>query len=241
MRRFIAVFVLLMILTACSSDGGDDSQPSDNPTSFSGEVDIIQPLEGTVIYAESMLIIGTLFGSESETFTLQLVNPDDDIIAETTLTVSRGNWEVEIPHGYTGNPTAITIRAVPENFELGAYDSVSIFMADLSFRPEGTFVTVRAPAQDAPVGGDSILIEGSVSGLSTNMLLVALVDAEGSTLAEQTIEVFNPFFIDETLWNVEFALGTYVGEAQIQVSDVADDGSTALLTSVDIVIGDSAG
>lgn len=241
MRRFIPLAVLLMILTACSSGGDDDTKPSDNPASFSGEVDIIHPLDGTVIYAESMVITGTLFGSESQTFTLQLVNPDDEIIAEAPLTASRGDWEVEIPHGYTGDPTAITIRAVPENADLGAYDSVSIFMADMSFRPDGTFATVRTPPQDAPIGGDSVLIEGSVSGLSTNQLLVALVDAEGNTLNEQTIEVFNPFFIDETLWQVEFTLTGYVGEAQIQVSDIAEDGTTTSLTHIDLTIGDSAG
>jgi len=239
MRQITLLLMLLSLLSACSSADNDSSNGnSPAPASFSGEVDIIYPTNGTVVYAETLTITGTLFGADSQAITLQLVNPDGEAIAEASITAQTGDWQVELPHGYTGEPTEITIRAIPSGSDVGAYDSHTIFMADLSFRPEGRFATIRTPSEDSPVGGDSVLVQGTASGLSTNVIFVTLLDANGNPIDEQRVELFNPFFIDEVVWQTELITGGYLGNSQIQI---VEDGDAEVLTTVRIVIGDSAG
>ena len=237
MRQITLLLMLLSLLSACSSTG-DDNSNENSPASFSGEVDIIYPTNGTVVYAETLTITGTLFGADSQAITLQLVNLDGEAIAEASLTAQTGDWQVELPHGYTGEPTEITIRAIPSGSDVGAYDSHTIFMADLSFRPEGRFATIRTPSDASPVGGDSILVEGTASGLSTNVIFVTLLDGNGNPIDEQRVDVFNPFFIDEVVWRTELVTGGYLGNGQIQIIEEDD---SEVLTTVNIVIGDSAG
>jgi hypothetical protein len=225
----------MIFLTACEAATSPTPAPPASP------VDIVHPLEGTVIYAEMIYLSGTLQG-EPLGFRLELIGTDDTIIAQTTLNEEPGNWQVELIHGYAGDPSEITIRAVADDDPTQTYDTVTVFIADSDHRPPGSFGTIIEPAPDSGVGGDSILVQGTASGLFENEFILVLVAPDDSVIDEQFVLLSNPYFIDEVPWQAEFTGGDYTGPAEIRAYHIdAQDGSENTLDSVNVIIGEAAG
>jgi len=241
MKRTATISLIITIVFLAACGGGSDG--SGRSTSFNGEVDIVYPSNGTVIYAEAITVSGTMFGADQQTFTVELIDPDDAVIASADVQTQEGDWRVEIAHNYTGDPSEVTVRAVPSGEVEGEYDSATILLSNASLRPEGTFGTITAPLEGDVVGGDSILIEGTASGLFENTLIVEMVLPEGAVLAEQVLTVNNPYFIDEVPWQAELAFADdYTGPASIRAYYTsADDGSEIDLDQVGVMIEVAAG
>jgi hypothetical protein len=237
----ISLIIMIVFLAACGGGGG--AEDNGGSTSFNGEVDIVFPSNGTVIYAEAITVSGTMFGADQQTFTVELIDPDDAVIASADVQTQEGDWSVEIPHNYTGDPSEVTVRAVPSGEVEGEYDSATILLSNASLRPEGTFGTITAPLEGDVVGGDSILIEGTASGLFENTLIVEMVLPEGTVLAEQILTVNNPYFIDEVPWQAELAFSDdYTGPASIRAYYTsADEGSEIDLDQVGVMVEVAAG
>ena len=232
--RFYSLFLLLLILVGCTtSDSGSNEPP----------VTITHPPEGAVIYAESLLVRGATVDSDPQTFTVRVTDSAGDTLVDTQVDASGGVWQVELPHGYSDDPAAFNVQVViVEDDDQLVPDSVGITLAAIEFRPEGVFGNIVIPAEDAPVGGDSISIEGTVSGTFENTFVVELVDAAENAISSTVVTVTNPYFVDEIPWSTTLATTGYTGEATLNMTiRNMENGNLIVLDSVSLVIGEAAG
>lgn len=236
------IWMLLMFLAACQGKSEDPAVPTDltaTPAPFGTQVRINTPQDSTIVYAETLHITGTVTDS-SQRFKLQLVDIDDQVITETIVDAQPGNWQVELVHGYTGDPSEIIIRAVPEDNAAQPYDTVSILLSDISHRPNGIFGSITYPANGVEIGGDMLLIEGRASGAPENAITIELVGE--SVIDSKTITLDNPNFVDDVPWQVELATNGYTGQATIQAYYISPaDGSRVVLDSVIVTVLTAAG
>jgi hypothetical protein len=230
-----------VLLAGCDSSASPTATalPTDIPT-LTG-VEIESPQSGTVIYAEMVYISGAVTG-ESRVFRLEMVDTEDNVLAQTTLDEEPGDWTAELVHGYAGEPTEITIRAVPDDGDETAFDTVSVLLADSSQRPAGSFGSILQPGDGVTLGGDSIPVEGMASGLFENEFILELIDEGGTTIDQEFVLLNNPYFIDEVPWQAVLSVSGYTGPAQIRAYYIdAEDGSEQTLDSITIEISDAAG
>ena len=241
--RLVQVFLscLLILLVACNNKE-ESSAPTVTNVQSSASVEITHPETGATIYSETIYIAGKLT-SQTQPFQLEIVNIEDEVITQTTVNTEPGEWQVEVVHDYIGDPAEIIIRAVPL-FEttVNEYDSVVVFIADNSHRPDGAFGTIMMPENNTTAGGDSILVRGVASGIFENMLTIELRTADNRILDTRTITMFNPHFIDSIPWETEIATNNHTGLAIIRaVSVSADDGTTITLDEVRLALTQAAG
>lgn len=233
----IAVCGLLLFVAACT---GDSSAPSPTPQPPEAHISIDFPQDGTIVYAETLYIAGQS-GDPAQPFQIELINIDDTVIAETTVNPQSGEWQIEVPHGYTGDPSEVIIRAVPtDESSTQIYDSATILISDMTRRPEGIYGSITTPANGVEVGGDMLLVEGRASGAPENTITVELV---GDTVIDsQVITLMNPYFVDEVPWQAELATNGYTGQATIQVYITSpQDGSQIVLDSIIVTVITAAG
>lgn len=237
--RWQILFISVAFLSACSP-----ATPAATPTATTpalvGSVDIQYPEDGTTIYSEVLYVSGTSEGLPGDMFRLQVVGADDAIIAQNTIVAdSDGPWQIEIPHGYSGEPVEATIYAVPADETVpGDYDVAGIVISGQSYRPEGTFGSIISPINGTAVDSDTIEVSGTASGVFENTFTLELLDSTGSMLNQQFVIVTNPYFIDEAPWKATLLTGDYTGAATIRAYAIsARDGSEIDMGSVNITIG----
>ena len=210
-----ALFILFMLFSAACSPAAPASTPTAViPTPNSGTVEILTPQAGAIIYADMLYLAGTAAGV-TDGFTIQVVGADEQVIAQATVPAGSANWQVELPHGYSGDPTEAIITALPAAGD-GEYDRVTVALAGEQ-RPEGSFGSITAPAEGDTLGGDVIEVSGRGSGLFENSLLISLIAADGAVLDNQIITLNNPYFIDDVPWRVELSTRNYSGSAAIHI------------------------
>lgn len=227
--KTILLLITLLLLTACTT--------SDEP---GNTVTITYPTNGTVIYAEALTVQGTLQGDTELPIEIVLVNRDNQATIAEANTVAGSTWRVEMPLNYSGDPlqTELTIRS-----EDGAttYATSQLVIADLSFRPQGTFGTIVFPEGESTIGGDSVQIEGSASGIAENLLTIRLLNGEGLVIREQPLTIINPYFIDEVPWKVAIDLADVDDLAQIQLVSTDENGDEIILHEVNVTVETAAG
>ncbi len=243
MRLTIAICCLALLITGC---GGEPQAASDTPAApsaapLTGAVDIEFPPDGAVIFAESLHLAGTSAGVE--TFVIQLVDVNETIITATTITpAADGRWQTEVVHGYTGEPTEVNILALPAADDTRDYDIATIILTDISNRPQGVFGAIFSPFDGATVGGDTIEVTGTASGLFEGTMQLELTDVDGTLISTMVVTVFNPNLIDEIPWTADLPTSGYLGEATIRAYSVdMADGSEDLIGQVTITLTDAAG
>lgn len=243
MRLLILICCIALVVTGC---GGDPQAASETPVTpsaapLSGAVDIEFPPDGAVIFAETLHLAGTSDGVE--TFVIQLVDVNEAVIAESTITPdSDGRWRTEVVHGYTGEPTEVNIMALPADDDTRDYDIATIVLTDISNRPQGVFGAIFSPFDGATVGGDTIEVTGTASGLFEGTMQLELTDEDGIVISTMVVTVFNPNLIDEIPWTADLPTSGYQGEATIRAYSVdMADGSEDLIGQVTITITDAAG
>jgi hypothetical protein len=193
-------------------------------------VSIDYPQDGTVIYAEEVSLSGKSTGVGQ--FRIELVNPDNKVIAGETVTPGAdGKWSLQLKHGYTGEPTEITLAARPVSGG-DDYDERTIALAGAQYRPQGTFGTILEPGEGGTAGGDEISVSGSASGVFENTLTVEL-SGGGKVISQQNVTLVNPGVVDEVPWIVSLPTNGYTGPAQlIAYTTSAKDGSRVVLGEV---------
>lgn len=241
MKRAALLSLLAMILAACG--GGNNNAPATSaPDMFAGEVEVVYPPNGTVIYAEVIAVHGTMFGAQELTFSVQVNTIDGQSIAQTNVTTGRGDWQVELPHTYSGEPVEAVLRVIPIGVSEGVYTSVPLVIAGFSHRPQGVFGSLTRPTEGEVVGGDSIPIEGKVSGVFEGTINLALVNPEGGFISEQIVTVMNPYYVDEVPWRSELVTNGHIGLARVWMYTIdANDGSFITLGEANVIIEVSAG
>lgn len=234
--RALAVMLVLMSLSACGGGGTDGTAEAQT---LRGAVTLTNPPDSAVIYASTLYAAGTSVDLPDSRFLLRLEDAEGASIAETTVTAAEdGAWTVELVHGYTGDPTEATLLALPiPNPSTGAapkgqYAAATLLLSGIEHRPEGMFLDILFPTEGAEAGGDSIQVEGRISGMG-GALTVELMSSDGVVLDSQTIEVANPYQVDDLPWSAELTPGEFVGSAVINVSlgDSLSDSVPIILTS----------
>jgi hypothetical protein len=235
MRR--VTFLLLLALAACGQGNPEGFQsPTATVSPFTADVEILYPQDGSIIYSESLYAAGVVSES-AQRFVLELVDADDTIITWTTIDAQPGEWEVELVHGYTGEPSEVIVRAVPDDApDAGEYDTATILISDSSHRPEGSFGQITMPQDGVEVGGDLVLVAGMASGVPDNTLTVELLAEDGRLIHAESAKLVNPYLIDAVPWQVEIAPGDYIGPASIRAAS-----SAGVLDEVDILVTQAAG
>lgn len=242
MKKLTLWGVLVLALAACGGSSESNTPAPSAPEMFAGEVEIVYPPNGTVIYAEVMAVHGTMFGAQELTFTVQVNTIDGQPIAQADVTTGRGDWQVELPHTYSGEPVEAVLRVIPIGVSQGIYTSVPLVVAGLSHRPEGVFGSLTRPTEGEVVGGDSIPVEGKASGVFEGTINLALVTPEGGIISEQIVTVMNPYYVDEVPWRSELATNGHIGLARVWMYIIsANDGSFTTLGEVNVIIEVSAG
>jgi hypothetical protein len=231
MRRIILAF--LLFASACSPAMPLPTMTPAIPT-LEGNVDILYPQDGSVIYSEALTISGT---ATTSNFALKMIGPDEKIIAQTTVQAQEDDWKVELVHSYRGEPIEVNILAVPTDADSDLdYDIATILIAPLDSRPEGVFGSITAPSDGDSVGGEVIQISGTASGLPENLLSIALIGSDGAIIDSRDITVYNPYVIDDMPWTAELTTNGYTGVAEIRISS----GETTL-SSINVNVTAEAG
>ncbi len=248
--RGIMLTSLILLFTACG--GGSDSSGSGFPENDEGfeaptptnrplqsAVVIDHPSDGTIIYAETLYITGRV-SEVAQQFNIEVVDIDGNVIYTITVDSLPGEWQRELVHGYTGEPSEFILRVVPASpdatFEI--YDSSAILLSDVNNRPAGIYGAITQPINGAQIGGDMILVSGRISGAA--QVRVEVVTDTGDTLDTAEALMTNPYLLDEVIWQAEITLGNYIGQVTLlAVAINADD--EIELGRINLSIGAAAG
>lgn len=231
------IFALIFGLTACA--GGQQST-TPNPEMPAGTVDITFPTDGSIIYAETLTIQGTATELPENNFRLQVITAMDETLADIIVQPENTDWQIELVHQYEGDPTEISIIALPaENASNADYDFVSTVLSPLTMRPNGMYGTILSPGPESQIGGDILTVTGTVSGVPTNTIQLAL-EIDGNIAQTENVEITNPAIIDEVIWSTQISIQGYNGQAALIL--YAADGNTEIsLDQVDFTLIASAG
>lgn len=228
-RKWIVLIVLC--ISACNG------LPASTPDPMAGTVTLDSPPDGAVIYASALGVSGTLADVAAKPLLVRLIKPDGGVIAQARVEAQQGEWSTEIIHGYTGEPTRVTVEVLPaQAVEAGILASSGIIVASLSERPDGAFINVVLPQDGTEIGGDEVLVMGTASGFPQNQLLVELVDSSGIVLDFETVTLRSRYAIDEIPWELSLTPQAYHGNAVVRVSAEGE-----VLDTIAVIVTDAAG
>jgi len=180
-----------------------------------GAVTLSYPTQGAVIYSPALYVAGSAQGVNG--VRVQLTSADG-LLTETTLRPVSESWSVELVHGYSGDPLAVTLSVWPLLDDgQGAYAAFDLTLAALEHRPEGAFAYVVTPQAGDSMGGDSIVVSGRASGQTAYAITVTLNDSGGATLDTQSATFETPYPYDELGWQVTLNPRGYVGDAALTI------------------------
>jgi len=245
MRNITTILTLMLVflLAACSPSETSPEEEIPATETLEGAVEITFPQSGSIIYAESLRLEGTATNVPEEGFQIQLISPELEVIAEATIQPENGTWFTEIVHGFTGDPTEITIIAKNTNPDsILDYDIEIIVLSNVENRPDGVFGSILSPTEGITVGGDSILISGRGSGFFENTFVLRLENTEGEIITEMPVTINNPNFIDDMVWEAEIVRNDFIGNGTIRmVYQDAESGETIEVDFVNVVVSSVAG
>jgi len=238
----LRLFFLLFIIASLSACGSDTPTEPPAPTQppLIGAVDITSPKLGSVIYAETLYVSGTIQGVD--VFKLHIETLTGEILFDGEITGIDGHWNKEIVHDYTGEPIEAIIQAKSTDSRVSLqYDELPILIASVVYREEGIFGLVLSPTEQQSVGGDSLQIEGTASGIPDNRLAIMLRHDEG-LVDKQVIILDNPYRIDARTWSADLLTNGYLGTAFIDIAYTdPETNSEHILDTISIIIGSAAG
>lgn len=227
MRRLITVVALIMLLSACTSQGK------------TGEVTLVSPPDGSVIYSSVVTVAGEAQGINSGGLIVTVTDADGTILTRQTLAVREGGFEVELVHPYAGPPVearvSITAADAPDD---PPYTVASVILASIEHRPEGTYIDVAVPQPGDEVGGDEIGIQGRVSGLrGERTFSVVLVGSDGAEIDRAVVTLPPAYFADELPWQAALTPGSATGSVLVQIVSAAGD----VLVTIPVTLSGAAG
>lgn len=245
----ILLINLIFLLAACAptptqSPEGGIVTLAPSTSQLQGNVDIVYPISGSIIYSEALYLQGTAENTPADGFMLQVIAPDDTVLAQSIVVPQEGQWSVELPHNYTGDPSEATIiaKAIPSDI-LGDYDIVSILISSADNRPEGVFGSVITPTEGETVGGDSIFVSGRGSGFFENTFVLVLETADDAEeISTVIVTMHNPYFMDDMIWEAELPRNEFTGNAVIRAYYTsAESGEEIEIFRVAVVVSSVAG
>lgn len=249
MRWLYGVVMILLVSSCQSSSGIVDSPTTQQSTpvadSAQGSVEILMPANGSIIYAEALYITGTAHEIPEEGFLFQAISTQGEILAEAPVqTIAEdGNWFLEIPYQPLEEPGEVTILALAANGTIESpYTFVSVMVAPLTYRPEGTFGSIASPQEDSVIGGDQIQVIGTASGLPGNSFTLTLETGTGDEIAITHVQIDTPYTIDELVWSADLETNDYTGPAFIHAFSLDPETNTRIeLGRVQVMVSAVAG
>lgn len=236
MLRYWAAFLLLGFCAACMATSTDTP-----PIETSASVTINAPSIGTVIYSDRIYVAGTADALPENNFQLEVATVADEVLGEAIIEPQNGEWNVQLPHNYTGDPTEITIRAYAEGAEAGTeYDIAAAVLSPADNRPEGTYGLILQPSDGDTAGGEQIPLFGVISGIDADELIVRLIMGD-EIITEQIISVDYPNRADEIPWQADLSTSERTGPVTITVGYADAEDGFILLDEVSIVLTAIAG
>lgn len=233
------ILMLVMMLSACGGDApAETPMPTEPP--LIGGVRITSPQLGSVIYAEVLVVAGTIEGVDS--FQLEIETVDGMALFDGEIQGHDGHWRLEIVHDYAGEPVETVIRAKSTDDRVSLqYDEVPILVSSLRFRDAGVFGTIWSPLPEQSLGGDSIEVMGTASGIPDSRLTI-LLRHDGGLIDQQVITLDNPYRVDERVWIANLLTNGFLGEATIEIAyvDIQTE-SEQILDTISILIVSEAG
>jgi len=238
-RLFFLIFII-----ALSSACGADSTPTEPlaPTEppLIGAVEITSPKLGSVIYAETLFVSGTIQGVDA--FRLRIETMSGETLFNGDISGIDGHWNREIVHGYAGEPIEAVIHAKSTDSRVSLqYDERPMLISSVAYREDGILGLILYPTEQQSVGGDSIQIEGTASGIPDSRLSISLRHDEG-LIDKQIIFLDNPYRIDARTWSADLLTNNYQGAAFIDIAYTdPQTNSEQVLDTISIVVGSAAG
>ena len=245
MRKYLMISIPLILIVAVgvfiltqreTPDPEGFANPTRTAPPSSAQVDIVSPSSGSIIYAEVLSITGTLTGSPQR-FSVQIVTPDDVVIAQADVDSQPGEWSVEIPNPLTDEPIEAEIRLVAS---AEIFDRASVLLDDLANRPAGIYGSVNSPRAGMELGGDNVIVEGRASGVET-ITIQLFDDTAVNIISTVIVPLNNPYFVDDVTWQAEVPINGYVGSGLVTVYFTPPDSENPNVEVVPIVITQAAG
>lgn len=237
MLRSIFLTVILVLAAACTptSTGAPPTH------TFETFVTIEAPRIGTVIYSGTIYVAGTTNNSMNDAFQIEVITANGDVIAESTVTPIDGQWNVQLPHAYTGDPTEVTIIASVSDGETSAeLDLASAVLSPIGNRPDDHYGLILQPTNNDTAGGEQIPVFGIVSGPGIQEIIVALTMGD-EEISRTTAAVDYPNKLDEIPWQVDLLTDNRTGPVKITLGYEDETGNFAVLDEVELVLTAVAG
>jgi hypothetical protein len=243
------ILIFLLLLAACTAnpatqEAGEIATLPPTTSQLQGNVDIVYPISGSIIYTEALWLEGTAENVPTDGFMIQVIAPDDTVLAQSIVVPQDGQWQIEIPHNYNGDPSEATIIAKSIDTSIaGDYDIVSIVISGAENRPEGIFGSLLVPNEGDTVGGDTIYVSGRGSGFFENTFTVVLETADDAEqISSVIVTMHNPYFMDDMVWEAEIPRNDFVGNGVIRgYYTSAETGEEIEVFRVNVVVSSVAG
>ena len=213
------------------------------PPPVEAAISIDIPLSGEIISSEEVVVVGQGMALPENNVVVQALDASGVILAEQATTVAAdlggaGEWRATLQ--YSVAPGAIgqifAFSASPADGSIIAQSTVSVqYGMAVAAQPA---IVIQEPQPGAVVDPGQIVVNGTGTALPENSLAVRIVDADGTTLAEQAVTV-SAELGGAGPWSATF---TVVAAAETSgrieaFSTSPADGSIVAQTSVDIVFG----
>lgn len=230
--------VLALLLAAACTPTPSATQPTDTFETF---VTIESPRIGTVIYSGTIYVAGTTNESMNDAFQIEVITGNSDVIARSIVTPIDGQWDVQLPHAYTGDPTEITIIASVSDGETSAeLDLASAVLSPIGNRPDGIYGWILQPANGDTAGGEQIPVFGVVSGPGMQEIIVTLGMGD-EEISRTSLAIDYPNKLDEIPWQLDLLTDNRTGPVQITLGYIDENGTFIVLDEVELVLTAVAG
>jgi hypothetical protein len=212
---------MILILVGCGGEAADQSANESSEGETLGGVTLTHPPDGAVVYSSVLNVGGGADANAPDSLLVRVVNLDGEMIAETATAVEDGVWDLELVHGYSGDPTEAIVEVRPASDpDSGVYASAEIVLSSLPHRPEGVSGSIDSPPEGVEMGGDVLPVSGRVSGV--NDFIVELVGSDGTVLDSQTVALRGAYEINDLPWAVDLTTQDYTGSALIRATFAED-------------------
>ncbi len=225
-KPLLQLVLLSLILTGCAPQGK------------TGQITLVSPPDGAIIYSSALTISGTAQGINGGGFIITVSDATGGLLTQKTALERDSAFNYELLHGYSGEPTAVTVRLTAADAPNDPpYATVYVTLASLEHRPEGVYVDISTPGLGDEIGGDVIAVQGRASGLQDPAFSVELVGSDGAVIDSVQITLPPSYIADDLPWSTALSPGATTGSAIIRV--MAADGTQ--LAFVPVILSSAAG
>ncbi len=226
--------------------GSSSGAPTVIPTQTTGERAVISaPAEGATV-SSPLVVSGSVSNLPDDSFTLQLVSGDGDVLNTQEITLRNPAGADDIPWSasmlisrYTGAAQVRVIGRTAENRE-ALLAAVNITIGAQAAAQPGaasgsSLGSITRPSAGSTTTGDPLIVEGTAGNFPETTFTLALMTRDGVILNSQTITISGGA-TQRVPWAASLGTGGYRGAAEIRAFLVRD-GQNIPIASVNVNVG----